>query len=275
VGISTEKILHRLYPGANRPAGGRPANSPFLQSVKHLDPGQSPAWARRLFAWSCVALLVVWFAALWYYHNVFVAMTSTIDGDWADCEVMMQSRTHIRINLSHMIVAYAQHERDLMTKITELRVGKPLQPADAKPAADPAAADSPSAPGKPLNPAAVAKELEQLGPKQIAELLSRIQVVAEQYPQLKLTEGPSRRSSGSIGCAVRAERKAARRGWGCRAGGSPGCCGVSRPVTMLAVGTVSRPRWRRKRPEATRPGRRPSVRLFILPRDSHNHDPGD
>ena len=198
MGISTEKILHRLYPGANRPAGGKAAKTPFLQSVKHLDPGQSPAWARRLFAWSCVALLVVWFAALWYYHNVFVAMTSTIEGDWADCEVMMQSRTHIRINLSHMIVAYAQHERDLMTKITELRVGKPLQPADAKPVAEPAAADSPAAPEKPLNPAAVAKELDQLGPKQIAELLSRIQVVAEQYPQLKLTENFQQLSKSTI-----------------------------------------------------------------------------
>jgi LemA protein len=204
VGISTEKILHRLYPGANRPAG-RPgtmgsfvSRGPLLQGVRRLDPSQSPTWARRLFAWSCVALLVVWFAFLWYYHNVFVAMTSTIDGDWADCEVMMQSRTHIRVNLSHMIVAYAQHERDLMTKITELRVGKPLQPADAKPAAEPAAADSPAAPAKPLNPAAVAKELDQLGPKQIAELLSRIQVVAEQYPQLKLTENFQQLSKSTI-----------------------------------------------------------------------------
>jgi LemA protein len=144
-----------------------------------------------------VALLVAWFAFLWYYHNVFVAMTSTIDGDWADCEVMMQSRTHIRVNLSHMIVAYAQHERDLMTKITELRVGKPLQPADAKPAATPAA-DNPAAPAQALNPAAVAKELDQLGPKQIAELLSRIQVVAEQYPQLKLTENFQQLSKSTI-----------------------------------------------------------------------------
>ena len=204
VGISTEKILHRLYPGANRPAGRAGTMGPFvsrgplLQGVRRLDPSQSPAWARRLFAWSCVALLVGWFAALWYYHNVFVAMTSTIDGDWADCEVMMQSRTHIRINLSHMIVAYAQHERDLMTKITELRVGKPLQSADAKPAAEPEAADSAAAPEKPLNPAAVAKELDQLGPKQIAELLSRIQVVAEQYPQLKLTENFQQLSKSTI-----------------------------------------------------------------------------
>ena len=202
VGISTEKILHRLYPGANRPTG-RPGamgsfvgRGPLLQGVRRLDPSQSPVWARRLFAWSCVALLVAWFAFLWYYHNVFVAMTSTIDGDWADCEVMMQSRTHIRVNLSHMIVAYAQHERDLLTKITELRVRKPLQPGDAK--ADPTAADSPAVPGGALNPAALAKEIEQLGPKQISELLSRIQVVAEQYPQLKLTENYQQLSKSTI-----------------------------------------------------------------------------
>ena len=205
VGVSTEKILRRLYPGANRPVGRPGAMAPYagraslLQDVKRLDPSLGPLWARRLFIWSCVALLVVWFGLLWYYHNVFVAMTSTIDGDWADCEVMMQSRTHIRINLSHMIVAYAQHERDLMTKITELRVGgKPLPPTDAKPTAEPAAADSPAAPAKPLTPAAVAKELDQLGPKQIAELLSRIQVVAEQYPQLKLTENFQQLSKSTI-----------------------------------------------------------------------------
>jgi len=199
VSISTEKILHRLYPGANRPAGRPGAMGPFvsrgplLQGVRRLDPNQSPLWARRLFAWSCVALLVAWFAFLWYYHNVFVAMTSTIDGDWADCEVMMQSRTHIRVNLSHMIVAYAQHERDLLTKITELRVvGKALEPAEAK------AAAAPAGPETALNPAALAKEIEQLGPKQISELLSRIQVVAEQYPQLKLTENYQQLSKSTI-----------------------------------------------------------------------------
>ena len=159
---------------------------------------QSPPWVRKMTFATLACAGVVWFFALWYYHNVFVAMTSKIDGDWADCEVVMQERHHITVSLTRMVVAYSQHERDLLTKLTDLRVGREpaLDVKTGKAAAGAAAAgataqEKTAALAPPPSQATVAKAMEQigqLGPKQLENMFSHLQVVAEQYPQLKLTE---------------------------------------------------------------------------------------
>jgi LemA protein len=151
-----------------------------VEMQQHARP--KPAWTRKRALWFVAVVLAAWIAGCLHYYNTFVAMTSKLSGDLSDCEVAMQERHHVTVRLAHVIVAYSRYVQDVLGRIADLRAGRALPPTGG------AAATVPAAPGNPPNPAELAKEIEKLGPKELEALLSRIRLVAEQYPQLRLTE---------------------------------------------------------------------------------------
>jgi LemA protein len=199
--VSSQKILNRLYPGANKPAALGPVRpKTILQMVE--------SWARNLGVGGILALgcLTFWMYGMIYYYNVLVSRRAQAMGEWANSEVVMQERHHIIVNLTRVVIDYAQHEREVLTKLTELRTGPSGSPADqaaaeaakrlqAQGAIDPKTGKPlegtslrvPPAPGVPAQ-LAQPTQIDKLTPKQLEALFSRIQLVAEQYPQLKLTE---------------------------------------------------------------------------------------
>ena len=199
--LSSQKILHRLYPEAPKLAsvpspGPGPRDKPLLE--------QLTSWLRSLGVVGITTIigLTLWLFGIIHYYNMFVAMKSKAEGDWADTEVVMQERHHIVVNLTRLVIDYAQHERDVLTKVTGLRVGQTVADQDAAAAAAAAAdiakldeltaAVAPNAEEKAVGagqpPLPTADKLDKLSPKQVEALFGRMQLVAEQYPQLKLTE---------------------------------------------------------------------------------------
>lgn len=145
-------------------------------------PRRTPTWIRKLVIGSVAAVSTIWLVECLYYYNTFVGMTSKLASDLSDCEVAMQERHHVTVRLARVVVAYSRYVQDLLGRITDLRAGRTVPPTGGAPAAVPAAL------GNPPSPAELAKEIGKLGPKELEALLSRIRVVAEQYPQLRLTE---------------------------------------------------------------------------------------
>ena len=208
--VSSKKILQKIYPDANKPAPGAgpsgPASGPRPPPVNRRDvllSEQFASWMRSLGVRGITAIvaLVVWMFGFVSYYNHFVALKSNADGNWADTQVVMQERHHIIVNLTRIVIDYARHERELLTRVTELRVGQDtsLREAAARDAA--AAAEiaklEQELMGTPPKEDAVRPgeaplpqfdRVEKMSPKQVEALLQRVQLVAEQYPQLKLTE---------------------------------------------------------------------------------------
>lgn len=193
--LSSRKILHRLYPEAAKPA--LPAAPQRRALTVSVAAGWVVSWVRHVgvVGLCAIVVLTVWLYGVVRYYNTLVAMKSKAEGDWADTLVVMQERHHIMVNLARVVGDYAQHERDLLTKITELRVG-PVQTtagreavaATAEQDAKKGVAPAPDAKNGNAGVAPQPVQVEKLNAKQLEALFARIQLVAEQYPQLKLTE---------------------------------------------------------------------------------------
>jgi LemA protein len=94
-------------------------------------------------------------------------------------------RYHIQQNVTQLVIEYARHERDLHTRLTRLRMRK-SETADK----DDASARATKSP----RPQARARtKLEQIAPdkmtpEQLNKVFPQIKLMAEQYPQLRLSE---------------------------------------------------------------------------------------
>jgi LemA protein len=183
VSASPKKLLNRLHLSNPQQGQPQPDGIRSIGPAGRSKPRQRLHWTFKLGIGVMVSVVGLWAYGIVYYYNLFVAMKSKVEGDWANVEVVMQERHHIVINLNRLVVDYAQHERELLTKVTEIR-GAPSSP---RPTGEAAEAVKPKPP-TPEEVAAALKGVDQLGPKQLEALFSRIQMVAEQYPQLKLTE---------------------------------------------------------------------------------------
>jgi len=104
-----------------------------------------------------LALLIILFIVGTY--NSLVRLDNTVDNKWADVETQYQRRVDLIPNLVNTVKGYAAHEKDLFTEITELR----SQWASAR--------------------GNVQRQIQTAN--QIDSALSRLLLVAENYPDLK------------------------------------------------------------------------------------------
>ena len=148
--LSTPLILERLY--------GVPQRSRRRRFWQRLQQIQSRVgrwlsyqrWSAALAA-SAFALLSVVHG---YYYNLLISLEYNVQAAQARIEAGQQRRNHIKRNLSQLLLFYARYEKEVMKNTTKLR-------SDGK---TPDAADA-----------------ETMG------LLGRLFAVAEQYPNLQLT----------------------------------------------------------------------------------------
>jgi LemA protein len=100
---------------------------------------------------------VILLMASGYYYNRLLLLEQDVKAAWANVEALQARRSHIRRNLTALLRYYAQYEQGLMTDLTKMRTDN-REPTRGPP-----------------------KE------ETVNDLLGRLNAVAEQYPNLQLT----------------------------------------------------------------------------------------
>ncbi len=111
-----------------------------------------------------VAVLLVLVVALWFVgiNNRLVALREGVDAAWGQVETVLQRRYDLIPNLVNTVKGYAKHEKGLLEEVTRLR----SQWGSARTVDD---------------------KVKTAG--QLEGTLSRLLLVAEQYPDLKASQG--------------------------------------------------------------------------------------
>jgi LemA protein len=112
-----------------------------------------------------VAVVLIWFISS---YNGFVAKEEQVNKSWSQVENVYQRRMDLIPNLVATVKGYANQEEKIFTKVAELRsrVGQINLPKDVT-----------------SDPAQLAKY--QQAQKEMGSAISRLLVVAENYPDLK------------------------------------------------------------------------------------------
>jgi len=105
-----------------------------------------------------VVLLIIWFV---FAYNSLITLSESVDTAWAQVENQYQRRADLIPNLVNTVKGYAAHEKELFTEITQLR----SQWASA-----------------------TTKQGKIKAANGLEGALSRLLLVAENYPQLKANE---------------------------------------------------------------------------------------
>jgi len=119
---------------------------------------------RKGFAWLIVVIIALGIGIVaWYIRglNYVVALDEKVNEAWAQVETQLQRRYDLIPNLVNTVKGYATHEKELLTKITELR----SQWAKA---------------------ATREEKIAKAG--ELERALSRLLLVAENYPDLKASQ---------------------------------------------------------------------------------------
>jgi LemA protein len=103
-------------------------------------------------------LVVIPLSILKGNYNRFVGLQEGVDAQWANVETVLQRRFDLIPNLVNTVKGFAEQEREVFTKVTELR-------------------SQWAAAGTPDEKVAVANQMQGA--------LGRLMLVAENYPQLK------------------------------------------------------------------------------------------
>jgi len=111
-----------------------------------------------------VVVLLVLVVALWFVgiNNRLVALRESVDAAWGQVETVLQRRYDLIPNLVNTVKGYAKHEKGLLEEVTRLR----SQWGSARTVDD---------------------KVKAAG--QLEGTLSRLLLVAEQYPDLKASQG--------------------------------------------------------------------------------------
>lgn len=124
---------------------------------------------------SAIILLFAFGAA--YYYNVFINLEYNIEANLAQIDTQLQKRKNLIINLGQTVVEYSKHEREIFTHLAELRTvisggssEEILEDILNKLNNDPVSAQ-------------LREDLEKW-----ENTLSGLMAIAEQYPDLKLSE---------------------------------------------------------------------------------------
>ncbi len=183
--MDTRKILEQFYPRIFLPEF-QPRQSRLFRSKGNSVAKNWPrylatrTWSHRLVISSLI--ITVWAAAHLYYYNMLVNLECNTQAAWAQVETQLQRRFYIQQNLTKMIIDYSEYEKDLLTNLTKMRtstMGSNL--------ADKAKNTNQQPPAESSNLSPL-PQVKQITPVQLDKLFSNILLVAEQYPQLKLTE---------------------------------------------------------------------------------------
>ncbi len=105
-----------------------------------------------------IAALLVMFGLVMSGYNNLVSMNENINGKWSQIENQLQRRNDLIPNLVNTVKGYATHENDVFKAVADARA----KLGGAKTVAEASAADG-----------------------ELTSALSRLLVVAENYPQLK------------------------------------------------------------------------------------------
>lgn len=105
-----------------------------------------------------VLIIILWFVGA---YNSLITLSESVDTSWAQVENQYQRRADLIPNLVNTVKGYAAHERELFTEITQLR----SQWASA-----------------------TTKQGKIEAARGLEGALSRLLLVAENYPQLKASE---------------------------------------------------------------------------------------
>ena len=111
--------------------------------------------------WIVLIIVVVIVIALIVMYNTLVTMRLRVKNAWAQIDVQLQRRFDLIPNLIETVKGYMQHERDVLTKVTELRNSW----TDATTVGEKANLDN-----------------------KLSESLKSIMAVAEGYPDLKASQ---------------------------------------------------------------------------------------
>lgn len=140
-----------------------------------------------------------------HYYNVLTELECTVHESRAQIDAQEQRRHHIRQNLVAIVRGYTRYEERVLSALTEMRTGvqaqQPVVGGDG-PLASPSAA-APQLlppPGKPVAAGPLGPGAPSAHPPQpdLHDLLSQLRIVAEQYPDLKLTQNLQQMSQSII-----------------------------------------------------------------------------
>ena len=130
---------------------------------------QDPRTKRALVIMAVLLALIPIYLIPIYYFNKFYALYDGVLAAESVVDTVLEKRYNLTVNLTHIVVDYAQHEQKIFSNVVDSR-------------------------SKMMSPEMLSK-LEQLkkplneGPKGVsADLFSRIFALAEQYPDLKLSQ---------------------------------------------------------------------------------------
>ena len=111
-----------------------------------------------MIGWIILAIVVVIAIALIAIYNKLVTLRQRVQNAWSQIDVQLQRRFDLIPNLVETVKGYMTHEKDTLTKVTELRASW----ADAKTVEDKAKLEG-----------------------ELSNTLKTIMAVAENYPNLK------------------------------------------------------------------------------------------
>jgi LemA protein len=107
-------------------------------------------------------LILIWIGGVVSIYNGLITVSNNVRKSWKNIDVVLQQRNDELPKLIETCKGYLKHEREMLTKITELRTGY----AAAEPIQEKVRIEN-----------------------ELANLLKQLRIVAEQYPDLKAAQG--------------------------------------------------------------------------------------
>ncbi len=178
--LDATRILDAFYPGASKATHQAMRARRVWSTVRNFKKTprkKKKKWIPLLVVGSLMA--AIWVAVHMYYYNVLVDLQFNVQASWAQVEVQLERRYNIQQNLTQIVVNYSKYEKDTLTELIKIRAA--------------ATADKQAAKATGANEQATAKlslvdQLKQLTKSELNKMFPDILLVAEQYPELKLTE---------------------------------------------------------------------------------------
>jgi LemA protein len=194
--MQTERLISALYPEVSSRLLRRPGKADKRETAAGRLGFKLGEWTRRrnrriIFA---VLIITAWAAAHIYYFNLITLLECRTQEAWSNVEIQLQRRYYMQRNLTRIVIDYARYEEQLMTKLTDMRT-RP-KGAESGESTSPSVEVSPSQPEGLDTPSSLI--VDQLSPPDLNKLFSKMQVVAEQYPELKLTQNFQQLSAAII-----------------------------------------------------------------------------
>ena len=134
--------------------------------------------AEMAIAGAILTIVLLFVIGAIYYYNVFINLQYNLEANLAQIDTQLQKRKNLIINLGTTIVEYSKHEREIFNHLAELRTL--FSGINSK--AIPENLRNQLKTNAPLN-SKLSGDMAQF-----ENALSRLMAIAEQYPDLKLSE---------------------------------------------------------------------------------------